>query len=219
MIKIENMKKSFADTCILKDINLSLNDGEIGVITGKSGAGKTTLIRCINGLEDFDFGKIYLDKLEINKNTDREKIRGKVGLVFQNFNLFPHMTVLENIIIAPTMIYKENKDQAIKKAKKLLDMVDLSDKAEAYPFQLSGGQKQRVAIARACALSPSLLCFDEPTSALDEETAKRVVDIIKKFAQTGMTVLIITHDLNFADMIKGKKFELIDGRIYDKKAS
>lgn len=213
MISIENLKKTFSGNQVLKDVSFKLDRGEIGFIMGKSGAGKTTLIRCINGLEDFDSGKIVLDDIEISSTTDRRKFRGKIGMVFQNFNLFPHMTVLENIIAGPTLAYKMDRKVALDQARDLLAMVDLSDKESFYPYQLSGGQKQRVAIARACALEPDILCFDEPTSALDFESIEKVVAIIKKLSEAGMTILIITHDNQLSKMIDGKEIKLVDGLI------
>lgn len=213
MLKIDNLRKSFGDTEVLKGISFELKEGEIGVVLGKSGAGKTTLLRCINGLESFDEGYMEIDSIMVDSSNNREGLRGKVGMVFQNFNLFPHMTVMENIIASPTLVFKEDVNQAKEKAMKLLKMVDLEEKADAYPHELSGGQQQRVAIARSCALNPKVLCFDEPTSALDPETVKRIVEIIKRFSSTGMTVLIITHDIPFAEMTGGKIIKLVDGRI------
>jgi polar amino acid transport system ATP-binding protein len=213
MIKIENLTKSFSSNQVLKNINFKLDKGEIGLIRGRSGAGKTTLVRCINGLENFDSGKINLDGLEIGPSTDRSEVKGKIGMVFQNFNLFPHMTVLENIISGPTLALKADRKEAEARARELLAMVDLADKEDYYPYQLSGGQNQRVAIARACALNPDVLCFDEPTSALDLDTIKKVVAIINKLRDKGMTIIIITHDNEFSDMIEGKDLKLIDGVI------
>lgn len=213
MLKIDNLRKSFGDTEVLKGISFELKQGEIGVVLGKSGAGKTTLLRCINGLESFDEGYMEIDSIMVDSSNNRKGLRGKVGMVFQNFNLFPHMTVMENIIASPTLVFKEDVNQAKEKAMKLLKMVDLEEKADAYPHELSGGQQQRVAIARSCALNPKVLCFDEPTSALDPETVKRIVEIIKRFSSTGMTVLIITHDIPFAEMTGGKIIKLVDGRI------
>lgn len=213
MIEIEKLSKSFSSNEVLKNVNFKLDNGQIGLIRGKSGAGKTTLLRCINGLEDFDSGKILLNDMEIDKDTDRTKVKGKIGMVFQNFNLFPHMTVLENIIAGPTLAYKVDKKKAIDQARDLLKMVDLSDKEDFYPYQLSGGQKQRVAIARACALNPDVLCFDEPTSALDLDTIKKVVKIIDNLKEKGMTIIIITHDSEFSKMIEGKDLKLEDGVI------
>ena len=195
MIEVINLKKKFKDTEVLKDISFDVKDGEIAVVVGKSGAGKTTLMRCINGLEDFDSGELVLNGESIKNNNDMKKVRGKIGMVFQNFNLFPHMTVIENIIEAPVNVFGENKEEALKKANDLLKMVDLADKGDNYPFQLSGGQQQRVAIARACALKPDVICFDEPTSALDPESIQNVIDVIKKLKENGMAIIIVTHDI------------------------
>ncbi|MGL5694481.1 MAG: amino acid ABC transporter ATP-binding protein [Peptostreptococcaceae bacterium] len=211
MLEIRNLNKSFKNNKILKGVSFKLEKGEIGVLLGKSGAGKTTLLRCINGLEEFDSGKIIIDKSSILNSKDIHKEKGRIGMVFQNFNLFPHMSVLENIIEAPTKIYKVSKTDAIKKAKELLELVDLNDKLNFYPYQLSGGQQQRVAIARACALMPKVLCFDEPTSALDKETTKNVINIMKKLKENGMTILIITHDINFAQEVADKVININEG--------
>lgn len=199
MLEVKNLNKSFGDNKVLIDLSFKLEKGEIGVLFGKSGAGKTTVLRCLNGLEVFDSGEIIIDNEVINKSKDISKIRHNIGMVFQNFNLFPHMSVLENIIEAPINVLKIPINEAIAKAKELLELVGMSDKINSYPHELSGGQKQRVAIARACSLTPNVLCFDEPTSALDAESIGRVSKIIKDLKSKGMTVLIITHDKNFAD--------------------
>lgn len=199
MLEVKNLNKSFGDNKVLVDLSFKLEKGEIGVLFGKSGAGKTTVLRCLNGLEVFDSGEIIIDNEVINKSKDISKIRHNIGMVFQNFNLFPHLSVLENIIEAPINVLKIPINEAIAKAKELLELVGMSDKINSYPHELSGGQKQRVAIARACSLTPKVLCFDEPTSALDAESIGRVSKIIKDLKSKGMTVLIITHDKNFAD--------------------
>lgn len=217
MIEVINLKKKFKDTEVLKDISFDVKDGEIAVVVGKSGAGKTTLMRCINGLEDFDSGELVLNGESIKNNNDMKKVRGKIGMVFQNFNLFPHMTVIENIIEAPVNVFGENKEEALKKANDLLKMVDLADKGDNYPFQLSGGQQQRVAIARACALKPDVICFDEPTSALDPESIQNVIDVIKKLKENGMAIIIVTHDIGFCDVIADKIIRLESGIIKEVK--
>lgn len=217
MIEVINLKKKFKDTEVLKDISFDIKDGEIAVVVGKSGAGKTTLMRCINGLEDFDSGELVLNGESIKNNNDMKKVRGKIGMVFQNFNLFPHMTVIENIIEAPVNVFGENKEEALKKANDLLKMVDLADKGDNYPFQLSGGQQQRVAIARACALKPDVICFDEPTSALDPESIQNVIDVIKKLKENGMAIIIVTHDIGFCDVIADKIIRLESGIIKEVK--
>lgn len=211
MLKIVDLKKKFGQVDVLKGISFQIDDGEIGVVLGKSGAGKTTLIRCINGLESFDSGKIILDEVEIMSINDMKEIRGQIGMVFQNFNLFPHLTVLENIIESPVRVFGRNKDEVVKEALDLLEMVDLLDKKDHYPHQLSGGQQQRVAIARSCALKPKVLCFDEPTSALDKENIQKVEEIIRNCKRMGMTILIITHDTVFAQEIADKTLNISEG--------
>mgnify|MGYP000948341033 FL=1 len=211
MLKIVDLKKKFGQVDVLKGISFQIDDGEIGVVLGKSGAGKTTLIRCINGLESFDSGKIILDDVEIMSINDMKEIRGQIGMVFQNFNLFPHLTVLENIIESPVRVFGRNKDEVVKEALDLLEMVDLLDKKDHYPHQLSGGQQQRVAIARSCALKPKVLCFDEPTSALDKENIQKVEEIIRNCERMGMTILIITHDTVFAREIADKTLNISEG--------
>ena len=211
MLKIVDLKKKFGQVDVLKGISFQIDDGEIGVVLGKSGAGKTTLIRCINGLESFDSGKIILDDVEIMSINDMKEIRGQIGMVFQNFNLFPHLTVLENIIESPVRVFGRNKDEVVKEALDLLAMVDLLDKKDHYPHQLSGGQQQRVAIARSCALKPKVLCFDEPTSALDKENIQKVEEIIRNCKRMGMTILIITHDTVFAQEIADKTLNISEG--------
>lgn len=217
MIEVINLKKKFKDTEVLKDISFDVKDGEIAVVVGKSGAGKTTLMRCINGLEEFNSGELVLNGESIKNNNDMKNVRGKIGMVFQNFNLFPHMTVIENIIEAPVNVFGENKEEALKKANELLKMVDLADKGDNYPFQLSGGQQQRVAIARACALKPDVICFDEPTSALDPESIQNVIDVIKKLKENGMAIIIVTHDIGFCDVIADKIIRLESGIIKEVK--
>ena len=211
MLRIVDLKKKFGQVDVLKGISFQIDDGEIGVVLGKSGAGKTTLIRCINGLESFDSGKIILDDVEIMSINDMKEIRGQIGMVFQNFNLFPHLTVLENIIESPVRVFGRNKNEVVKEALDLLEMVDLLDKKDHYPHQLSGGQQQRVAIARSCALKPKVLCFDEPTSALDKENIQKVEEIIRNCKRMGMTILIITHDTVFAREIADKTLNISEG--------
>lgn len=204
MLEVKKLNKYFGENKVLNDISFELKSGEIGVLLGKSGTGKTTILRCINGLEEFDSGEIIVDDISIKNIKDINKIRNKTGMVFQNFNLFPHMSVLDNIIQAPISVAKISKQEAVNTAKKLLKLVDLEDKINAYPFELSGGQKQRVAIARACALTPKVLCFDEPTSALDKESIKKVINIINELKNKKIAILIITHDIVFANEIGDK---------------
>ena len=190
MLEVKNLCKEFNNRPILKDISFRLKDGEIMTIVGPSGAGKTTLLRIIAGLETKDSGEILID----GKPYDP----GKVGAVFQDFNLFPNLNVLQNITLAPTMVLKESKEEADQNAKKLLDQLQMTGREKQYPYQLSGGQKQRVAIARALAMKPRILCYDEPTSALDPNLRKEVEKMILDLKKSGLTQLIITHDLTFA---------------------
>lgn len=205
MIRIEHISKKFKDLEVLKDISLEIAKGEVVAIIGPSGSGKSTLLRCINLLETPTSGKVYIDNIDTtNKNTDIAAIRQDVGMVFQHFNLFPHMTVLRNMTYAPMTVKKQTKEQAEKKAMELLTRVGLQDKAQVYPSKLSGGQKQRVAIARALAMEPEVLLFDEPTSALDPEMVKEVLDVIKGLAHTGITMALVTHEMGFAREVADK---------------
>lgn len=215
MLKVVNLRKSFNNEEVLKGISFEIDKGEIGVVLGKSGAGKTTLMRCITGLESFDSGEIVVDETEISRSSEKKKLRGKIGMVFQNFNLFPHLSVLENIIEAPVNVFKRDRKETTKFAMELLEMVGLSDKKEFYPCELSGGQQQRVAIARSCALMPKVLCFDEPTSALDRENIDKVIEIIETCKKNGMAILIITHDNVFSEKIADKTIYIEDGLILD----
>ena len=211
MLEIKNLNKSFRQNHVLKDVSFKIDKGEIGVLLGKSGAGKTTLLRCINGLEEFDNGKIIIDNKINNNSKDILTLKGKIGMVFQNFNLFPHLSVIKNIIEAPVNVFKEPKKEALDRAREILDIVDLKDKEYFYPYELSGGQQQRVAIARACALMPKVLCFDEPTSALDKDTIKSIVNVMKRLKSQGMTILIITHDIGFANEVADKVITISNG--------
>ena len=222
MLKIRGLKKSFGNNTVLKGVDLDIMEGEILVIVGPSGGGKTTLLRVITGLETCEEGTIeiagdvlckngkYADKKSIND------IRKNIGLVFQGFNLFPHKSVLENIIEAPTRVLGEKKENAIVNAIEILTFLGLADKAKNYPCELSGGQKQRVAIGRALALNPKLMCFDEPTSALDPSLTKDVATLIKSLSQKGMSMLIITHDMEFAKLVSNKIVSMDSGIIIDK---
>ena len=211
MLKIKKLNKSFKNNHVLKDISFDIKKGEVGVLLGKSGEGKTTLLRCINGLENFDSGEIIIDN-KVNKNANEIlKIKGQIGLVFQNFNLFPNLSVIENIIEAPVSIFKESKEEALSRAREILDIVNLKDKENFYPCELSGGQKQRVAIARACALMPKVLCFDEPTSALDKDNIQSIINIINLLKEKDMAILIITHDIEFANKVADKLITINNG--------
>ena len=199
MIKVKNLHKKFDELEVLKGIDEHIRPGEVVVVIGPSGSGKSTFLRCLNQLETATEGEIYVDdELITDPKCDVNKVRQKMGMVFQQFNLFPHLTILENITLAPVMLKKMTKDQAKEKAMELLRRVGLEEKAEAYPVQLSGGQKQRVAIARALAMNPEIMLFDEPTSALDPEMVGEVLDVMKDLAESGMTMVIVTHEMGFA---------------------
>ncbi|RXK02380.1 polar amino acid ABC transporter ATP-binding protein [Arcobacter sp. CECT 8989] len=199
MINMNKINKFYDDFHVLKNINFYVKKGEIVVVCGPSGSGKSTLIRCINGLEDIDEGEIIVDDIDIHKSKKNlQEIRGEVGMVFQHFNLFPHLTILENITLAPSLVKNVNKDEAKKIALELLDKVKLKDKANSYPADLSGGQKQRVAIARSLAMKPKVILFDEPTSALDPETIGDVLAVMKDLAKENFTLVCVTHEMGFA---------------------
>ena len=216
MINIENLSKNFGDLKVLKNISTTINKGEVISIIGPSGRGKSTFLRCINKLEEPTEGHIYIDGMDLmDKNTDINKIRERVGMVFQHFNLFPNMTVLENLTLSPTIVKKESKEEAEKYALYLLQKVDLLDKANSYPNQLSGGQKQRIAIARALAMKPEVILFDEPTSALDPEMIKEVLDVMRNLAKEGMTMLIVTHEMGFARNVGNRILFMDNGEIIE----
>ena len=216
MINVENLSKNFGNLKVLKSISTTINKGEIISIIGPSGSGKSTFLRCINKLEEPTEGHFYIDGMDLmDKKTDINKIRERVGMVFQHFNLFPNMTVLENLTLSPTMVKKESKEEAEKYALYLLEKVGLSDKAKSYPTQLSGGQKQRIAIARALAMKPEVILFDEPTSALDPEMIKEVLDVMRDLAKEGMTMLIVTHEMGFARNIGNRILFMDNGEIIE----
>lgn len=200
MLELKNISKSFGDKVILNNLNLEVKDGEILCIVGQSGGGKTTLLRCISGLEKIDGGQILIDGQVFDPYTN-ENNDSVIGIVFQEYNLFPHLTVLQNVTLAPTMVLKKKKEIAENEAKNLLNGLALEGKEGLYPFQLSGGQKQRVAIARALAMKPQILCYDEPTSALDPGLTATVKDIILNLKKEGMIQIIVTHDMDFAEEI------------------
>ena len=210
MIEIKGLKKSFGDLHVLKGIDLHIDEREVVVIIGPSGSGKSTLLRCINFLEEPTSGTITVDGIPLNSDANINKVREEVGMVFQRFNLFPHMTVLQNITLAPMKVRKINKSRAEQTAQDLLDRVGLGDKADAYPNQLSGGQQQRVAIARALAMNPKVMLFDEPTSALDPEMVGEVLDVMQRLAESGMTMIIVTHEMGFAREV-GTRLLFVDG--------
>ena len=199
MIKVKNLHKNFGDINVLAGIDEHISKGEVVVVIGPSGSGKSTFLRCLNLLETPTEGEIYIDdELITSPKADVNKIRQKMGMVFQQFNLFPHLTIMENITLAPVKLKKMSKEEAVKKGEELLTRVGLLDKAQAYPAQLSGGQKQRVAIARALAMQPEIMLFDEPTSALDPEMVGEVLDVMKDLANEGMTMVVVTHEMGFA---------------------
>lgn len=217
ILEIKNLYKSFGNNEVLKGINLKVNQSDKIVILGSSGSGKSTALRCVNLLEQPTKGEIlYKGNNILEKGFNIDKYRQKVGMVFQNFNLFPHMTVLENIVLAPKLLKIGEVSTLEKKASELLDRVGLSDKINAYPNSLSGGQKQRVAIARALANSPEILLFDEPTSALDPEMVKEVLDVIKELSNDGLTMLIVTHEMNFAREVADEIVFMDSGIILEK---
>ncbi len=215
MIDIKDLRKSFEDHEVLKGINLHINPKEVVVIIGPSGSGKSTLLRCMNMLEVPTSGKVVVDGIELNGEANINKAREEIGMVFQRFNLFPHMTVLENITLAPMKVRKISTEEAEKTAMELLNQVGLADKAEAYPPQLSGGQQQRVAIARALAMKPKVMLFDEPTSALDPEMVKEVLDVMKSLANKGMTMAIVTHEMGFAREVGDRLLFVDEGQIIE----
>ena len=199
MLRVKDLHKSFGDNEVLKGIDENIEKGEVVCVIGPSGSGKSTFLRCLNLLEEPTSGEVYLDDEKINDpNVDINKVRQRLGMVFQNFNLFPHKTVTENITMAPINVLKMSQADAVKKAHELLKMVGLEDKADEYPKSLSGGQQQRVAIARALAMEPEAMLFDEPTSALDPEMVGDVLEVMKSLAAEGMTMVIVTHEMGFA---------------------
>lgn len=211
MIKVENLHKSFGDLEVLKGINEHIKKGEVVSIIGPSGGGKSTFLRCLNLLEEPDEGSIFFDGVDIvREKTDIDVHRQKMGMVFQHFNVFPHLTVKENITLAPTLLKKKTKEEADKMADRLLDRVGLLDKRNEYPRRLSGGQKQRLAIVRAMAMEPEVMLFDEPTSALDPEMVGEVLEVIKQLADEGMTIVIVTHEMGFAREVSDRVL-FIDG--------
>ncbi|HHL2034357.1 amino acid ABC transporter ATP-binding protein [Clostridium perfringens] len=216
MINVRNLYKSFGKNEVLKDINETIKKGEVVVIIGPSGSGKSTFLRCLNLLEEPTSGVINFEGEDItNKNVDINKIREKMGMVFQQFNLFPHKTVMENLTIGPTKIKNISNGEAIKKGSELLEKVGLLDKKNVYPNSLSGGQKQRIAIARALAMEPDVMLFDEPTSALDPEMVGEVLGVMKSLAKDGMTMIVVTHEMGFAKEVGDRILFMDEGRIIE----
>ena len=210
MIKLENVHKSFGKNEVLKGINLHIEQGQVVVIIGPSGSGKSTVLRTMNYLEEPTSGKVIVDGMDLSDKKKLNDVRAEVGMVFQNFNLFPHMTVMENLTLAQTKVRKTSMEEAKKIGQALLDRVGLADKANAYPDSLSGGQKQRDAIARALAMKPKVMLFDEPTSALDPEMVSEVLDVMKSLAEEGMTMVIVTHEMGFAKKVADRVL-FVDG--------
>ena len=215
-ILVEHLVKKYGDNTVLNDINVSINEGDVVCVIGPSGSGKSTFLRCLNQLEEASSGDIIIDGANLtDKNTDINQVRQHIGMVFQHFNLFPHLSILENIVLAPTDLGRLSKDEAEKKALELLERVGLADKKDAYPDSLSGGQKQRVAIARALAMNPDIMLFDEPTSALDPEMVGDVLNVMKKLAKQGMTMVIVTHEMGFAKEVANRVMFIDDGNFLE----
>ena len=216
MISIRNLKKSFGDLHVLKGIDLDVRRGEKVVVLGPSGSGKSTMLRCINALEETTSGKIYVNDVDITSpKTDINKVREHLGMVFQRFNLWPHKTVLENVALAPKLVSGVNKAEAEKKAMEMLEKVGMADRANFYPDQLSGGQQQRVAIARAIAYNPEVVLFDEPTSALDPRLTGEVLDVMRKLADEGTTMVVVTHEMGFAREVADRVLFIDEGQILE----
>ena len=216
MIKVENLHKYFGELEVLKGVNADIKKGEVVCVIGPSGSGKSTFLRCINLLEMPTKGEIFIDGIPVIENIKNiDSLRTKVGMVFQQFNLFPNMSVLDNITLAPVKVLKMNKSDAEAKAKELLERVGLAEKADTYPNRLSGGQKQRVAIARALAMNPEVMLFDEPTSALDPEMVGEVLEVMKQLADSGMTMVVVTHEMGFAREVSDRVLFMEEGIIYE----
>ncbi len=216
MIKIENLNKYFGHKHVLKNINLDIEDGEVVALIGPSGSGKSTLIRCVDYLEEPESGNIYINGKNIAESgKEIDKIRQNIGMVFQHFNLFPHKTVLENITLAPVLTGKMSRKEAEAKALQLLKQMDLLDKKDVYPDSLSGGQKQRIAIARSLAMEPDIMLFDEATSALDPEMVGEVLKVMKDLAQSGMTMIVVTHEMAFAKEVADRVIFMAEGEIVE----
>ena len=216
MIKVVDLHKSFNGIEVLKGVDVEVDAGEVIVVIGPSGSGKSTFLRCINLLEKADSGQIFIDGQEITAHgVNKNHVREKMGMVFQHFNLFPHLTVRKNITLAPVKLKKMTKAEANAKADELLKIVGLADKAEVYPKQLSGGQQQRIAIARSLAMNPEIMLFDEPTSALDPEMVGEVLDVMKNLAKSGMTMIVVTHEMGFAREVGSRILFMDEGQIVE----
>ncbi|HIX57317.1 MAG TPA: amino acid ABC transporter ATP-binding protein [Candidatus Anaerobiospirillum pullistercoris] len=215
MIKIRNLHKRYGNLEILKGIDLDVEKSEVVVVIGPSGSGKSTLLRCVNYLEVPSDGMITIDGQDITRDVNINTIRAEVGMVFQHFNLFPHMTVLQNITLAPIKVRGKSEEEAKKIGMELLERVGLANKADAFPAQLSGGQQQRVAIARALAMHPKIMLFDEPTSALDPEMVKEVLEVMQRLAESGMTMMVVTHEMGFAREVANRVIFVDGGKILE----
>ena len=217
MIKASNLTKSFNNLLVFKDLNVKVKKGEVLVVIGASGSGKSTLLRCLNHLEELDSGTIIIEGEKLNPKDKKmlRKITTKMGMVFQNFNLFPHMTAVQNVMEAPLVVKKEKKSEVLQRAKQLLSKVGLADKMDYYPSKLSGGQQQRVAIARALAMNPDIMLFDEPTSALDPELVGEVLNVMKDLAKEGMTMVVVTHEMGFAREVADRVIFMDGGKIVE----
>ena len=216
VVSIKNLQKAFGDNVVLRDIDLDVRKGEVVVVLGPSGSGKSTMLRCINRLEEPTSGSIVVEGVDVcAKGVDLNKVRTHLGMVFQQFNLFPHMTVLKNLTLAPMLLKKESQQTAEARAMALLERVGLADRAGEYPSRLSGGQKQRIAIVRALCMEPEVLLFDEPTSALDPEMVGEVLDVMKELAQSGMTMVVVTHEMGFAREVASRVLFMDQGVIME----
>ena len=215
MIKLEHVDKYFGDLHVLKDVNLEVAEGEKLVIIGPSGSGKSTTVRCMNFLEEPTSGHVYIDGQELTNKNKTRIVRDNMSMVFQQFNLYPHMTVLKNLTLAPMKLHHKTKAEAEELAYHYLEVVGLRDKADVYPPQLSGGQQQRIAIARALAMDPDVILFDEPTSALDPEMVGEVLELMKELAHTGITMLVVTHEMGFAREVSNRVIFIDDGKVQE----
>lgn len=216
MIKFDNVEKYYGKFHALKNINLEFEKGEVVVVIGPSGSGKSTMLRCINGLETISSGRLLINDIDLqDKKTKLTEVRKNVGMVFQHFNLYPNKTVLENITLAPIKVLKQDQASAVKNAENFLEKVNMLDKKDSYPSMLSGGQQQRVAIARGLAMNPEMLLFDEPTSALDPEMIGDVLDVMKKLARDGMSMIVVTHEMGFAKEVADRVIFMADGQVLE----
>lgn len=216
LIQVESLEKRFGDLHVLKGVTVEIKKGDVVFVVGPSGSGKSTFLRCLNRLEEPTAGKIFFEGVDItDPKTDIDRHRQKMGMVFQQFNLFPHLTIMDNITLAPVLLKKMTKAEAVKRGQELLERVNLAEKADAYPAQLSGGQKQRVAIARALAMNPEIMLFDEPTSALDPEMVGEVLDVMKDLARSGMTMVIVTHEMGFAREVASRVLFIDQGVVME----